>query len=70
MKDINLNNIKVFYEQEYDGGGYRLVDGLFNHPRVKEIVKGKQSFRVMFRSFFLVFIYWVENQDNHYILQI
>tara|TARA_B100002019_G_scaffold93751_1_gene80834 strand:- start:2057 stop:2677 length:621 start_codon:yes stop_codon:yes gene_type:complete len=43
MKDINLNNIKVFYEDEYDGGGYRLVDGLFNHPRVKEIVKGKQK---------------------------
>ena len=42
MKDINLNNIKVFYEDEYDGGGYRLVDGLFNHPRVKEIVKGKE----------------------------
>ena len=42
MKDINLNNIKVFYEQEYDGGGYRLVDGMFTHPRIKKICEGKQ----------------------------
>ena len=43
MKDINLNNIKVFYEQEYDGGGYRLVDGMFTHPRIAKICEGKQK---------------------------
>jgi len=43
MKDINLNNIKVFYEQEYDGGGYRLVDGMFSHPRIAKLCEGKQK---------------------------
>ena len=43
MKDISLNNIKVFYEKEYDGGGYRLVDGMFTHPRIKKICEGKQK---------------------------
>ena len=43
MKDINLNNIKVFYEQELDGGGYRLVDGMFSHPRISKLCEGKQK---------------------------
>ena len=43
MKDINLNNIKVFYEDEYDGGGYRLVDGMFTHPRISKLCEGKQK---------------------------
>ncbi len=42
MKNINLNNIKVSYKNEYDGGGYRLVDGMFNHPRIKKLCEGKQ----------------------------
>ena len=43
MKDINLNNIRVFYEDEYDGGGSRLVDGMFQHHRIKELCKGKKK---------------------------
>ena len=43
MKDINLNNIRVYYEEEYDGGGYRLVDGMFNHPRIQKICEGKRN---------------------------
>ena len=34
---------KVFYEDEYDGGGYRLVDGMFSHPRITKLCEGKQK---------------------------
>ena len=72
MKDINLNNIKVFYEDEYDGGGYRLVDGMFTHPRIKKICEGKQRVLELCSGpgFFGFYLLGSESRESLYLTDI
>ena len=72
MKDINLNNIKVFYEDEYDGGGYRLVDGMFSHPRIAKLCEGKQKVLELCSGpgFFGFYLLGKESRESLYLTDI